>query len=268
MTKDNQYSLNNQENYNLKLTASISEIQTKYNHLLIEYILFILENVKIKDIIFLKFIMHRGLLTITNVFNIILFYTKNIDVAYFHSQKAFYFYVEFIGQISEDQHTFLQLSSRDATLFVYKKTIFYINSELKQTIHDKEEIQLLKKNEILQHIYQNLLELVSNIFDFSTKEEQSYHINKVGKIIQKIVHHYTFSYEDLDVLNLFISKIKQTSSKLSDETVYTIIHVFLKKYHLLISSDVKTVKNIKNNILRWNEEEINISILDRLISCL
>lgn len=268
MTKDNQYALNNQENYNLKLTASMSEIHTKYNHLLAEYIFFILENVKIKDGVFLKFIMHRGLLTITNVFNIILFYTKNIDVAYFHSQKAFYFYVEFIGQISEDQHTFLQLSSRDATLFVYKKTIFYINSELKQTVHDKTEIKLLEKNEILQHIYQNLLEIVSNMFDFSTKERQVYHVNKIGKIMQKIVQYYTFSYEDLDVLNLFIEKIKHTSSKLTDETTYTIVYLFLKKYHLLISSHVKNVKNIKNNILQWNDEEINISTLDRLISCL
>ena len=51
-------------------------------------------------------------------------------MTYFHSQKSFYFYVEFIGQISEDQHSFLHLSSKDASIFVYKKTIFEINDEI------------------------------------------------------------------------------------------------------------------------------------------
>lgn len=255
MTKDNQYALNSEESYNSKLTTSIAEIQTKYNHLLAEYIFFILENVKIKDGTFLKFIMHRGLLTITNVFNIILFYTKNIDVAYFHSQKAFYFYVEFIGQISEDHHTFLQLSSRDATLFVYKKTIFYISNELKQSTHDKTEIKLLKKSEMLQHIYQCLFKSVCENFVFSAEVDMRDQVNKIEKVLQKVIHVYKFSHDQLNIIQLFIEKIKQ---QYSYDNLYEIIDIFLKKYSTCVSHE----KNIKKNILQWNlgKEEKELSI--------
>ena len=57
-------------------------------------------------------------------------YTKNIELTMFHSKKALYYYIEFIGQISDVSvhHSYLQLNSKDATLFVYKKTIYDINN--------------------------------------------------------------------------------------------------------------------------------------------
>jgi hypothetical protein len=131
--KDNNFSLQNLDNYRKNIDNTTSEITEKYYMLIAEYFKFITENIKVKNSNFAKFIITRGLDTITNVFNSIFYYTKNIDLTYFHCQKSFYFYVEFVGQISEDEKMFLQLSSRDATLYVYKKTIFEINSECKNT---------------------------------------------------------------------------------------------------------------------------------------
>ncbi len=130
--KDNNFSLQNLDNYRKNIDSVTSEITEKYYMLIAEYFKFITENIKVKNSNFSKFIITRGLDTITNVFNSIFYYTKNIDLTYFHCQKSFYFYVEFVGQISEDEKMFLQLSSRDATLYVYKKTIFEINNEYKQ----------------------------------------------------------------------------------------------------------------------------------------
>ena len=131
--KDNNFSLQNLDNYRKKIDNTTSEVTEKYYMLIAEYFKFITENIKVKNSNFSKFIITRGLDTITNVFNSIFYYTKNIDLTYFHCQKSFYFYVEFVGQISEDEKMFLQLSSRDATLYVYKKTIFEINNECKNT---------------------------------------------------------------------------------------------------------------------------------------
>ena len=50
---------------------------------------------------------------------------------YVLSKQAIFYYVEFIGQIGEDSQGFLQLNSKDAILFVYKKTIFDINNDKK-----------------------------------------------------------------------------------------------------------------------------------------
>jgi hypothetical protein len=91
-----------------------------------EYLKYVLENHKIKNACYKKFILIRGLETINHVFYFILYYTNNLEITYFHSQKAIYFYVEFIQQTSTEENSFLQLNSRDAIMYVYKKTIFEI----------------------------------------------------------------------------------------------------------------------------------------------
>ena len=82
------------------------------------------------------FIIERGIETIMHVFSMLFYYTKNLDLTFYHSQKAYYFYIEFIEQISDDNVSFLQLSSRDATTFVYKKTLYEINIEYKKTMNE------------------------------------------------------------------------------------------------------------------------------------
>jgi len=130
--KDNNYSLSNIDNYKKTIECSLGDVSKKYGDLLIEYSKFISENIKVRNTSLSRFIIIRGLDTITNVFLNIFNATKNIDLTYFHCQKSFYFYVEFVGQISDDEKTFLQLTSRDAATYVYKKTIFDINIEFKK----------------------------------------------------------------------------------------------------------------------------------------
>jgi hypothetical protein len=55
-------------------------------------------------------------------------YTQNLDAAFHHAQKSIYYYLEFIAQVAEQKNAFLQLSSRDAITYVYKKTIYLINN--------------------------------------------------------------------------------------------------------------------------------------------
>jgi len=146
--KDYNYSLHNIENYKKELNANINEIVKKYLNLLVEYYKFIIENIKIKNKQFTRFIITRGIDTITNVFLNLLLYTKNADLTYFHCQKSFYFYVEFVGQISEDEKMFLQLTSRDASVYVYKKTIFEITNECKK-INDDSSNETKEKLKII-----------------------------------------------------------------------------------------------------------------------
>ena len=138
---ENTYSLHNVDNFNKTLDISVNDIMNKYTELVVEYLKFIYENIKVQNLTYSKFIVIRGLETITNVFSIILYYTKNIDLTYFQCQKSFYYYIEFIGQITEEQHSFLQLNSKDAITYVYKKTIFEINNDFK-----KNSLPLTKEN--------------------------------------------------------------------------------------------------------------------------
>ena len=151
-SKETNYSLHNIENYKKELEVDIRDVVDKLSHLFIEYYKFIRENLKVKKPDYYTFIINRGLDTIINVFNHILFYTKNLDLTYFHCQKSFYFYVEFVGQISEDEKIFLQLTSRDATTYVYKKTIFDMHSETKKNNEQISDYTKLKLDIINSYV--------------------------------------------------------------------------------------------------------------------
>ena len=184
-TKDNNFSLRNIENYNKELTAPVVDIVNKYLNLLIEYYKFFIEKIKIKNIKVLQFIIIRGLDTITNVFLNLLLYTKNIDLTFFHCQKSFYFYVEFVGQISEDEKMFLQLTSRDASTYVYKKTIFEIMNEFKNsnkemTITNREKFEII-------NVYVNLCKnYLLKIIERNEFSENAKFINLIEKIMGKL----------------------------------------------------------------------------------
>jgi hypothetical protein len=185
LNKDINYSLYNIKNYKKEFSCETNVITQKYSELLIEYFKFITENIKIKNEKLTKFIMIRGLNTITHVFLNILFYTKNIDITYYHCQKSFYFYVEFVCQISEDEKKFLQLTTRDATLYVYKKTIFEINNECKKinetlTMNAKEKISVINTYVNLYKTY--IHKIIDNI---EIKNKNSY-IEIFEKISNKL----------------------------------------------------------------------------------
>ena len=187
--KDNNYSLYNSENYKKELDSNINDITKKYADLIIEYYKFIQENIKVSGTNISRFIIIRGLDTITNVFLHLLHYTKNIDLTYFHCQKSFYFYVEFVGQISDDEKMFLQLTSRDATTYVYKKTIFDINSELKK-INEIMSPSFKEKLDIIKNyinIYQTyLLKIINYPKEYITNVKTIANIDKIVNLVEKL----------------------------------------------------------------------------------
>ncbi len=157
------YTLYNVENYNSTLVEPSNVVIEKYVTMLCEYFKFLND---CDDIIVenrSRFVIIRGLQTITHVFNLIVYYCKNIDLAFYHCQKAYYFYIEFVGQITDDRNTFLQLGSRDATLFVYKKTIFDINQEYKMNMSRTMDPEQMQKFEKIQNSIK-LMELTTTTF--------------------------------------------------------------------------------------------------------
>jgi hypothetical protein len=77
--------------------------------------------------------VERGMRCVAHVFNNVLLYTRNLDAALYHATRASVYYCEFVSQISDDGRHYLQLTSRDAVLFTYKKTIYDLNTEEKTT---------------------------------------------------------------------------------------------------------------------------------------
>jgi len=227
LNKDNNYSLHNIENYKKDFTCSIGDITNKYSDLLIEYFRFILENIKIKSECFTKFIIIRGMDTITNVFLNILLYTKNIDITYFHCQKSFYFYVEFVGQISEDEKMFLQLTSRDATIYVYKKTIFDINNEFKKK-NDDTNAEFKEKMNIINSYINLYKTYINKIIDNNNNNEKNeYYIESFKKISEKLNNNLIIKNK-IKVLERIVEKLYNNISNI--DLFYNINYQLVKKF--------------------------------------
>jgi hypothetical protein len=194
----------NKEFFKPNLCFSIREIIQKYNSLIQEYIQFINENLinnnnnnNSYNKIYLKFILLRGFETITNVFNMVLFYTDNLDTTFFHSQKAFYYYVEFIQQISNDNNSFLKLTSRDAVIYVYKKTIFLINKDNKKMNESNIPLDLLNEYIIINKLLFNKIIIDDNNLLLQEKKEL---LNKINSKINSIL----LKKKDLESIQIFI----------------------------------------------------------------
>lgn len=150
--------LNNIENYNKRLDQDESILFLKYIGLIHELIECFTENIFVQNEQYLKFILSTAIKNTLYIFTMLILYTKNMDLTIYHTQKSILYYVEFIGQIGDDNHGFLKLNSKDASLFVFKKTIFDINNEYRKTYDEDEETKnILKKTHEFIMIYNNTL---------------------------------------------------------------------------------------------------------------
>ena len=162
-TENKLYNLNKLNNYNKSLKDKNEDILLKFIYLLKEYFFFFNEKIIIKNkndkLSF--FILEKGLLNLFNNFKILIYYTKNINLTEYYCKKTIYFYVEYVEQIFNEKNLFLNLTSKDAMLFSCKKTIFDINSEIKNKL--KNSVEDLNK---LNNLINNLDIFKKHIFDF------------------------------------------------------------------------------------------------------
>ena len=186
----NNYLLNNPINYKKTLNYPWKEIVDKYLEVILDYIKYIFENIKIKKTNLSKYIMIRGLDTITHIFRFLLLYTKNLNMTYYNSQKAFYYYVEFVDQISEEEISYLKLNSNDAILYVYKKTIYQVDESYRKNIDilTKDEKQIFEI--INEYIYVFKYNIMEFMYDTDWKSDNHLKINQMiremySKILEK-----------------------------------------------------------------------------------
>ncbi len=125
--------LNDVAFYNDTIKNNLIQVQQSYQNLLNNYFVDILEKKKIKNNGYFKFIFYRGIQTINHVFIILFMYIKNIAIVSNECKKAYFYYIEFIEQIMDEDYNFLHLSSIEATMFVYKKTIYELNQNYRKT---------------------------------------------------------------------------------------------------------------------------------------
>ncbi len=224
MSEINKMDLVNKDLYKKKLLKS-NKVIFEYIKILDEYLSHITKSINILDSVHNKFIIDRGYDLLKNIFLILILYTKNIDLVSYHLRKSYLYYTEFIGQIGEDSNSYLQLNSKDACLFVYKKTIYEINEEFKKKFKDvdEEKTQILnKKINIITRIEKFIIgkKLLNNM-DVSNIINIRISIIKIFEEIHKLANE---NLEKVDIFfNFFIFSKFEIDKKIS------IFYLFLKK---------------------------------------
>ena len=99
--------------------------------------------------------------------------------------------MEFISQIGEDSQNLLKLTTKDASLFIYKKTIFEINDDYKKGYKETDNtITILKRLKLCTDVYNStLIQLVSQ-FDLKNNtlnQLQKIIFTKLYKIVEVII---------------------------------------------------------------------------------
>jgi len=255
--------ISNTNNYNKEFEFPDTKTYVgKYIELINEYLLYVVENMIIQDDTYLLFLIRRGVETIMHCFKFLLMYTKNLELTLFQCKKALYYYIEFIGQISDVSlhHSYLQLNSKDATLFVYKKTIYDVNNIYRKNF------TLSKKDKQFLNSISNIIVLFNAVlFHLLQKERLKYSekeniihfaINKATSITDKLFNKNNYFLTDIKTeLCLFAFRIFQTYD--IDTIKYSnICEIFIKKLRKYSESELQEVKTLLKDKL-YNNASIN-----------
>lgn len=208
-----QYSLDVVDNYLVKLNSTSADTYLKYMTAVMEYVDQAETALSISKVDYFRYVVMKGLETLTHVFRMLVMYTRNSDLAFFNSKKALYYYIEFIGQIGDDNHEFLSLTSNDAAMFVYKKTIFAVNvgsrKEYKETDEEKSQIDnilLLTELTLFAFKSQLWMEDVTKNDDLSTVTEKVKGF--AGKMIELSSNRSSMNYNSkLKQLQAFVDQM-------------------------------------------------------------
>jgi hypothetical protein len=195
-----------------------------------------------KDNYGIKYI-NVGIKTVLHIMYIIFINTKNIDVTSYYGKTSMTYYFEFINQISsKNTNDYINMTLQDAIIFVYKKTIFNLNSDYKNNNNNYNDDIILKQIFTINDII-NMLHIYNN-----------YSPIKYKNIIEKII---TISN------NVDIYVVKQIISLLIDNNI-NIIKIF--NFVNTLSKKKKIIIN-NSNIYKYNYNNYNVkSYLEDILS--
>ena len=255
-----QYILNSVENYKNELNDNETILFLKYVGMVHEMIILCNDSITSENKDYVKHILITCIKNSSYIYNFILLYTKNLELALYHTQKSILYYFEFIIQVGEGSRNTLKLTTKDATIFIYKKTVFEINDEYKKTYQESSQTKLVMKDlELYTNTYNKILIHLISSFDFNENDMtklQKIILTKMYKIVEALIN-LPAIYKDSQSSSIVSNKLTEllvTIDYLNHSYNYRFIN---NNYLCLIEFCIKKVyklnnKNIKNNLLLSN----------------
>ena len=228
-------------------------ILKNYTALIREYLKNCYENFMITNELYYIFVIKRGLDTIKHCFKMLLMYSKNIEIVIYSCKKALCYYIEFIGQIGEDSNSYLQLNSKDAALFVYKKILFDLDEDhCKNYKLNPKDMEYLNNISELIDLYNGIILNIISIEELKDRKKEviEYAINKGDTIVNKIISKKDYNI-NFSVAIFFIQNLRELIPN-NREKYSEVCFNFVKK---LTKVSISTNK-ISEKLFRCNNENI------------
>lgn len=267
--------VNNKTNiFNLKNYKDICDLESDGEIVLLfvnvinNFIIYFVETVRFSNVEYYSYILNRGVEMIRHVFNLLFIYTKNTELIMHHLKKGYLYYIEFINQIGDDGKTFLKLNSKDAILFVYKKTIFDINTEYKKqlvyTDEEKERIRCLMDK---VNIYILMTQHIINDVEFYDGLDNVKLINNKLKYLKRCIIKFMKNYDNnaniMNVYKKWLNLLNIKKINLNDKI--ELMMLFLQKY----SKNNISLNDMENNMYEVDDKlllESNNRFINRIFS--
>lgn len=184
--------------YKSKENEALTEdiIYTNFLKLIETFHVLFKKNIITKNLRYQDFIYLQGMKCLNHVFILLIYYTNNLQFTYYHCEKGIYYFTEFISQI-ENENSFLKLSSIDAIIFVYKKTIYNIN---KKMIDNSQRIYIDNVDKVIKFLvtinkpanygkikqyYPNLLNIREKLASIEIKISESTSLKQIVETLKK-----------------------------------------------------------------------------------
>lgn len=234
-----------------------TNIVKTFTNIMTEYLHLIDNSVVIQNVNNSKYVIYIGLNTIIHVFKIILHTTKNIDLAYYYSQKSYYCYLEYIEQIHKSNMTHT-LNNSDAIMFVYNKTILdiYNNTEcsLISNIMNLNNDTVIINNYELEEILENILQITKIILYWETADFTIKEFIVISNTF--LLKYLMISSSDIIPIYKYIEVLQEKLPVISFDKYIEILTAIFKKIKVLI----KNKKYPSNNDI--NEQCIQLFIIN------
>lgn len=253
----------NDENYEKQINyEDVNKFIIGFNKIINNFLENSIENININEENYFNHIIFKGINTLTNVFNFLVLYTKNIEIILNACEKSYLYFIEFIGQIGSDSKGYLQLTVKDATLFVYKKTIFDINNEFKKTFElnydDKIILETINKANKIINLHRSYL--IENIKIIKNPEN----FQKIKDVNTTFINTLIMFNND-NILN----KLDKFDNILEILENFRLKDIEFVNYVFLCESLLKKIKknkiNVRNTIIKINSSNFkkNLKILNK-----
>jgi hypothetical protein len=260
--------LSNIENYKNNLDSNEHILFLKYIGLIHELIQGCVENIFIQESDYLKYILIKGIKNTFYIYTFLLLYTKNLELSVYHTQKSIIYYIEFISQIGEDTNNLLKLNSKDATLFIYKKTIFEVNEDVRKNYSENDGTKSkLDMVHLYIDFYNNIIIHVITKFDFKTNKLED---------LQKIVFTKLYKIVDSIIQLPLLYKNNQVRVKHKLEELHILLNIFNnsysyefinKNYLYLLEYCIKKIHKIEIDDMKIKNKLNELDIESKLQDC-